>query len=171
MAISMTRGIRQYLIAAALDKGQAIIADSEADAMSMFAEGKAVMTIACTDALSGFSELYPDFGFDIAPFPAGPVGSVSVIGCKYISLSVNADMSAASDFLDSVFSSDAIMKADPRFPAPEAALAYARPLPASYSMQDMDNEFILAMKQVTEGYKTTKEALDGLAMVWDAYLL
>ena len=37
-------------------------------------------------------------------------------------------------------------------------------------MSDMNNEFLLAMKQITEGYKTTGEALDDLAMKWDAYL-
>jgi hypothetical protein len=62
------------------------------------------------------------------------------------------------------------MEADPRFPIPEQSLNSARPLLMSYSMSDMNNEFLLAMKRITEGYMTTQEALDDLAMKWDAYL-
>ena len=44
------------------------------------------------------------------------------------------------------------------------------PSPISYSIKDMGNEFVLAMKRITEGYMDTEEALDDLALKWDAYL-
>jgi multiple sugar transport system substrate-binding protein len=156
--------------AASLESGGIILADGEADALSMFADGKAVMTILSTNELAGFTSTYPDFRFETAPFPSGPAGSVAILNCNYVCITKTADKDAAAAFLESVISSDAIMEADPRFPVPEQSLISARPLPMSYSMSDMNNEFLLAMKRITEGYMTTQEALDDLAMKWDAYL-
>ena len=152
------------------ESGGIILADGETDALSMFAEGKAAMTLISTNNLSGFTLMYPEFKFETMPFPSGPAGSVTVLDCNYMCLTVTSDLDASATFLSSVLSSDIIMEADPRFPIPDQALISARPLPMSYSMSDMNNEFLLSMKRITEGYMTTQEALDDLAMKWDAYL-
>jgi len=147
--------------AAALESGRIFLADGDADALQLFAEGKAAMTVINANDISVFKEQYPDSAFETAPFPKGSAGSVTVLDCKYVCLTISADMNAAASFLEDVLSF---------FSVPAETLASARPLPVSYSIRDMNNEFLLAMKQISEGYMTTEEALDELARKWDAYL-
>jgi ABC-type glycerol-3-phosphate transport system substrate-binding protein len=155
--------------AAALESGGIVVAEGKDEALALFAAGEAAMAIADTSDIAAFSALYPGFAFKTAPFPAGPSGSVSVLGCKYVSITTDSKKDAAVSFLMDILSSG-VMGTEPAAGIPEAALASARPLPASWSMADMQNEFMLAMKQATEGYKTTQQALDDLSMKWDAYL-
>jgi len=155
--------------AAAIESGSIIVAGGKDEALAQFAAGAAAMTLADTSDLPAFDKQYPDFKYEAIAFPAGASGSVTVLGCIYVSVSKDARKDAAAAFLSDVLSSGA-MGADPPSGIPTASLASARPLPMSWSMADMQNEFLLAMKQITDGYKTTQQALDDLAMKWDAYL-
>ena len=89
--------------------------------------------------------------------------------CKFISVTTEAHKDIAAESLSEIMSADA-MKTESSSYIPEGVLASARFLPMSYSIKDMGNEFILAMKRITEGYMDTEEALDDLALKWDAYL-
>jgi len=155
--------------AAAIESGAIIVAGGKGEALEQFAAGAAAMTLAATSDLPAFDRQYPDFKYEVIAFPAGASGSVTVLGCKYVSVSKDARRDAAAAFLSDALSSGA-MGAEPPSGIPVASLASARPLPMSWSMADMQNEFLLAMKQITDGYKTTQQALDDLAMKWDAYL-
>jgi ABC-type glycerol-3-phosphate transport system substrate-binding protein len=155
--------------AAALESGQIIVADSEDNSLALFASGKAAMTLIDTTMLPDFSEKYPGAVFEVTAFPKGSGGSVSVLDCKFVSVTKDARKDMATVALSEIMSADA-MKTESSSYIPEGSLASARFLPMSYSMKDMQNEFLLAMKQITEGYKDTEEALDDLALKWDAYL-
>jgi len=155
--------------AAAIEGGAIIVAGGKDEALAQFAAGAATMTLADTSDLLAFDRQYPDFRYEAIAFPAGASGSVTVLGCKYVSVSKDARKDAVAAFLSDMLSSGA-MGADPPSGIPAASLASGRPLPMSWSMADMQNEFLLAMKQITDGYKTTQQALDDLAMKWDAYL-
>jgi len=155
--------------AAAIESGAIVVAGGKDEALEQFAAGAAAMTLADTSDLPAFDRQFPDFKYEAIAFPAGASGSVTVLGCKYVSVSKDARRDVAAAFLLDILSSGA-MGADPPSGIPAASLASARPLPMSWSMADMQNEFLLAMKQITDGYKTTRQALDDLAMKWDAYL-
>ena len=155
--------------ATAIENGEIVVAAGKEEALARFAAGESAMTLIDTSDVPSFTTQYPDFAFEVTVFPAGSSGSISVINCKYISITTDSRHDATIAFLLDISGSE-IMNAEPAAIIPEEALASARSLPMSWSMSDMQNEFLLAMKQITDGYKTTQQALDDLAMKWDAYL-
>ena len=155
--------------AASLENSAITVADGKDEALARFVYGETAMTLIDTSDIAAFTSQYPDFVFETVAFPAGSSGSVSVLGCKYVSITADARKDAAVAFVLDIMASG-VMGTEPAASIPEAALAAARPLPMSWSMADMQNEFVLAMTQITDGYKTTQQSLDDLAMKWDAYL-
>ena len=132
---------------------------------------------------------YPDVAYGTAPIPAGEGGSVSVLGGEDIAMFNTANQEAAwkfMQFMTSEFAETEMAKCG-QIPVNVAALesdtvknadyapfieaiqtARARPTVAAWS--EMDNGLQVALTAVVNGEKTAQEALDELAVEWDALL-
>jgi len=162
---------------------------------SDFVKGKAAMTIAYTSDLILLSELFPDFKFETAPFPAGSAGSVSMYESQFVSVlltsppndlpstepflpqppvsdSATAPMREAATFIKSILSSADIMEANPIYPVPEATRISLRPIPMFYSyyFEEVDGGILSTFNEITAGKRTTAEILSELAVEWDKRL-
>jgi len=162
---------------------------------SDFVNGKAAMTIINTNNLGLLAELYPDFGFETAPFPAGSAGSVSMYESRFLSVlmtspkfemplsepippqppvsdSATAPMKEAATFIKSILSSADIMEATPKFPAPEPSLISVRPMPMffSYLFEEIEGGILVTLNEITAGNRTTEDILSELAIEWDKRL-
>jgi len=132
---------------------------------------------------------YPDLAYGTAPMPAGEGGSVSVLGGEDIAMFNTAKKEAAWKFMQFMTSDfaqiemakcgqipvnksaleDATVKNAAFAPFLEAIkTAKARPTVAAWS--EMDNELNVAVTAIINGEKTTQQALDDLAGVWDQLL-
>lgn len=132
---------------------------------------------------------YPDVAYGTAPIPAGEGGSISVLGGEDIAMFNTPNKEAAWKFMQfmtgeyaetemakcgqipvnrAALESDTVKAAD-YAPFIEAIqTAKARPTVAAWS--EMDNGLQVAMNAVVTGEKTAQEAMDELAVVWDALL-
>jgi len=132
---------------------------------------------------------YPDVAYGTAPMPAGAGGSVSVLGGEDIAMFTNANKDAAWKFIQFMtgeFAQTEMAKCG-QIPVNKAALesdtvknasyapfieaiqtAKARPTVAAWT--EMDNELTMAMTAVVNGEKTAQEAMDELAVKFDALL-
>ena len=132
---------------------------------------------------------YPDVAYGTAPIPAGEGGSISVLGGEDIAMFNTPNKEAAWKFMQfmtgeyaetemakcgqipvnrAALESDTVKAADyaPFIEAIQAAKA--RPTVAAWS--EMDNGLQVAMNAVVTGEKTAQEAMDELAVAWDALL-
>lgn len=132
---------------------------------------------------------YPDVAYGTAPIPAGEGGSISVLGGEDIAMFNTSNKEAAWKFMQfmtgeyaetemakcgqipvnrAALESDTVKAAD-YAPFIEAIqTAKARPTVAAWS--EMDNGLQVAMNAVVTGEKTAQEAMDELAVTWDALL-
>ena len=132
---------------------------------------------------------YPDLAYGTAPMPAGEGGSVSVLGGEDIAMFNTAKKEAAwkfMQFMTGEFAQVEMAKCG-QIPVNQSALedatvknaafapfleaiktAKARPTVAAWS--EMDNELNVAVTAIINGEKTTQQALDDLAGVWDQLL-
>lgn len=132
---------------------------------------------------------YPDVAYGTAPIPAGEGGSVSVLGGEDIAMFSTANKEAAWKFMQfmtgdfaqtemakcgqipvnkAALESDVVKNAD-YAPFIEAIqTAKARPTVAAWS--EMDNALNMAMTAVVSGEKTAQQAMDELAVTFDALL-
>lgn len=132
---------------------------------------------------------YPDVAYGTAPIPAGEGGSISVLGGEDIAMFNTPNKEAAWKFMQfmtgeyaetemakcgqipvnrTALESDTVKAAD-YAPFIEAIqTAKARPTVAAWS--EMDNGLQVAMNAVVTGEKTAQEAMDELAVAWDALL-
>lgn len=132
---------------------------------------------------------YPDVAYGTAPIPAGEGGSISVLGGEDIAMFNTPNKEAAWKFMQfmtgeyaetemakcgqipvnrAALESDTVKAAD-YAPFIEAIqTAKARPTVAAWS--EMDNGLQVAMNAVVTGEKTAQEAMDELAVAWDALL-
>ena len=132
---------------------------------------------------------YPDVAYGTAPIPAGEGGSISVLGGEDIAMFNTPNKEAAWKFMQfmtgeyaetemakcgqipvnrAALESDTVKTAD-YAPFIEAIqTAKARPTVAAWS--EMDNGLQVAMNAVVTGEKTAQEAMDELAVAWDALL-
>lgn len=132
---------------------------------------------------------YPDVAYGTAPIPAGEGGSISVLGGEDIAMFNTPNEEAAWKFMQfmtgeyaetemakcgqipvnrAALESDTVKAAD-YAPFIEAIqTAKARPTVAAWS--EMDNGLQVAMNAVVTGEKTAQEAMDELAVAWDALL-
>ena len=132
---------------------------------------------------------YPDVAYGTAPIPAGEGGSISVLGGEDIAMFNTPNKEAAWKFMQfmtgeyaetemakcgqipvnrAALESDMVKAAD-YAPFIEAIqTAKARPTVAAWS--EMDNGLQVAMNAVVTGEKTAQEAMDELAVAWDALL-
>lgn len=132
---------------------------------------------------------YPDVAYGTAPIPAGEGGSISVLGGEDIAMFNTPNKEAAWKFMQfmtgeyaetemakcgqipvnrAALESDTVKAAD-YAPFIEAIqTAKARPTVAAWS--EMDNALQVAMNAVVTGEKTAQEAMDELAVAWDALL-
>jgi multiple sugar transport system substrate-binding protein len=132
---------------------------------------------------------YPDVAYGTVPIPAGEGGSVSVLGGEDIAMFTTANKDAAwtfMRFMTSEFAQTEMAKCG-QLPVNKAALendvvknasfapflqaiqtAKARPTVAAWS--EMDNALNVAMTAVIQGEKTAQEAMDELAITFDALL-
>ncbi len=136
-----------------------------------------------------FQAQFPDLNYDLAPFPAGPGGSISVVGGEDIVLfeqSKNKD--AALAFLRFVLEEEAqiamgktgqmpVLKSltgHPDLPAYFAVfqqqLATAQPRTPSPAWPKIDEAISTAVQQVLRGEKEPQAALDEAAATVDALL-
>jgi multiple sugar transport system substrate-binding protein len=132
---------------------------------------------------------YPNVKYGTSPMPAGPGGSVSVLGGEDIAMFKNADTKAAWDFMQFMTGEYAQteMAKSGQIPVNKVALASdtvrklsfapfleaiktakARPTVAAWS--EIDNELNIAMVSVLDVKKTAKAAMDELAVKVDALL-
>lgn len=132
---------------------------------------------------------YPDVAYGTAPIPAGEGGSISVLGGEDIAMFNTPNKEAAWKFMQfmtgeyaetemakcgqipvnrAALESDTVKAAD-YAPFIEAIqTAKVRPTVAAWS--EMDNGLQVAMNAVVTGEKTAQEAMDELAVAWDALL-
>ena len=132
---------------------------------------------------------YPDVAYGTAPIPAGEGGSISVLGGEDIAMFNTPNKEAAWKFMQfmtgeyaetemakcgqipvnrAALESDTVKAAD-YAPFIEAIqTAKARPTVAAWS--EMDNGLQVAMNAVVTGEKPAQEAMDELAVAWDALL-
>lgn len=132
---------------------------------------------------------YPDFAYETANFPAGDGGSVSVLGGEDISVCNTENEEAAwkfAEFMTSAYAQEEMAKCG-QVPANKEALesdtvkgsyfapfldaittAKARPKVSCWT--EMDSELSVAITAVMNGEKTAQEAMDDLAVTWDALL-
>lgn len=132
---------------------------------------------------------YPDVAYGTAPIPAGEGGSISVLGGEDIAMFNTPNKEATWKFMQfmtgeyaetemakcgqipvnrAALESDTVKAAD-YAPFIEAIqTAKARPTVAAWS--EMDNGLQVAMNAVVTGEKTAQEAMDELAVAWDALL-
>lgn len=132
---------------------------------------------------------YPDVAYGTAPIPAGEGGSISVLGGEDIAMFNTPNEEAAWKFMQfmtgeyaetemakcgqipvnrAALESDTVKAAD-YAPFIEAIqTAKARPTVAAWS--EMDNGLQVAMNAIVTGEKTAQEAMDELAVAWDALL-
>ena len=132
---------------------------------------------------------YPDVAYGTAPIPAGEGGSISVLGGEDIAMFNTSNKEAAWKFMQfmtgeyaetemakcgqipvnrAALESDTVKTAD-YAPFIEAIqTAKARPTVAAWS--EMDNGLQVAMNAVVTGEKPAQEAMDELAVAWDALL-
>lgn len=132
---------------------------------------------------------YPNVAYGTAPIPAGEGGSISVLGGEDIAMFNTPNKEAAWKFMQfmtgeyaetemakcgqipvnrAALESDTVKTAD-YAPFIEAIqTAKARPTVAAWS--EMDNGLQVAMNAVVTGEKTAQEAMDELAVAWDALL-
>lgn len=132
---------------------------------------------------------YPDVAYGTAPIPAGEGGSVSVLGGEDVAMFTTANKEAAWKFMQFItgeFAQTEMAKCG-QIPVNKAALesdtvksadfapfieaiqtAKSRPTVAAWS--EMDNELNAAVTAVINGDKTAQEAMDELAVKFDALL-
>ena len=132
---------------------------------------------------------YPDVAYGTAPIPAGEGGSISVLGGEDIAMFNTPNKEATWKFMQfmtgeyaetemakcgqipvnrAALESDTVKAAD-YAPFIEAIqTAKARPTVAAWS--EMDNGLQVAMNAIVTGEKTAQEAMDELAVAWDALL-
>ena len=132
---------------------------------------------------------YPDVAYGTASIPAGDGGSISVLGGEDIAMFDTENQEAAwkfMKFMTSEFAETEMAKCG-QIPVNKAALesetvqgaayapfleaittAKARPSVAAWS--EMDNALSVAMNAVVTGAKTAQEAMDELAVAFDALL-
>ena len=132
---------------------------------------------------------YPDVAYGTAPIPAGEGGSISVLGGEDIAMFNTPNKEAAWKFMQfmtgeyaetemakcgqipvnrAALESDTVKAADYAPFIKAIQTAKARPTVAAWS--EMDNGLQVAMNAVVTGEKTAQEAVDELAVAWDALL-
>lgn len=132
---------------------------------------------------------YPDVAYGTAPIPAGEGGSISVLGGEDIAMFNTPNKEAAWKFMQfmtgeyaetemakcgqipvnrAALESDTVKAADCAPFIEAIQTAKARPTVAAWS--EMDNGLQVAMNAVVTGEKTAQEAMDELAVAWDALL-
>lgn len=132
---------------------------------------------------------YPDVAYGTASIPAGAGGSVSVLGGEDIAMFNTANQDAALKFIQFMTGeyAETEMAKCGQIPVNKAALesdtvknaayapfiqaiqtAKARPTVAAWS--EMDNALTAAMTAVVSGEKTAQQAMDELAVQFDALL-
>lgn len=132
---------------------------------------------------------YPDVAYGTAPMPAGQGGSISVLGGEDIAMFTGADQDATWKFMQFMTSpyaqeqmaacgqipvnkealeSDAVKSAS--FAPFLSAIETARARPTVAAWAEMDNELVIAVTKVVGGDASAQEAMDALAVKFDALL-
>ena len=154
-----------------------------------FGTGRYAMMLEGSWKSAELAGAYPDVAYGTAPIPAGEGGSISVLGGEDIAMFNTPNKEAAWKFMQfmtgeyaktemakcgqipvnrAALESDTVKAAD-YAPFIEAIqTAKARPTVAAWS--EMDNGLQVAMNAVVTGEKTAQEAMDELAVAWDALL-
>lgn len=154
-----------------------------------FGTGRYAMMLEGPWKIAELEGAYPDVAYGTAPMPAGEGGSISVLGGEDIAMFASANKEAAwkfMQFMTSEFAQTEMAKCG-QIPVNKAALesdavknasyapfieaiqtAKARPTVATWT--EMDNELSIAMTKVVSGEKTAQEAMDELAVKFDALL-
>ena len=154
-----------------------------------FGTGRYAMMLEGPWKIAELEGAYPDVAYGTAPMPAGEGGSISVLGGEDIAMFTSANKEAAwkfMQFMTSEFAQTEMAKCG-QIPVNKAALesdtvknasyapfieaiqtAKARPTVATWT--EMDNELSMAMTAVVSGEKTAQEAMDDLAVKFDALL-
>jgi multiple sugar transport system substrate-binding protein len=159
------------------------------EALAVFAQGRAGMLLADSAALAALREDYPAFEFEVVPFPAGDAGSSTVLDCRFLAMTREANTEMSFRLMELLLSEEAqagmaggsflpvnvaalksLTANDQTAGAMALALPTARTLPLVGSAHDLQNEFALAITQVEGGYKSPQQALDDLAPKFEAYL-
>jgi len=154
-----------------------------------FGTGRYAMMLEGPWKTAELSGAYPDVAYGNAPIPAGAGGSISVLGGEDIAMTTLANQDAAWKFMQFMTSSFAQVEMAKcgQIPINNNALASdtvknaayapfleaiktakARPTVAAWS--EMDTELSNAMTAVVSGEKTAQEAMDALAVTFDALL-
>lgn len=154
-----------------------------------FGTGRYAMMLEGPWKIAELEGAYPDVAYGTAPMPAGEGGSISVLGGEDIAMFASANKEAAwkfMQFMTSEFAQTEMAKCG-QIPVNKAALesdtvknasyapfieaiqtAKARPTVDTWT--EMDNELSMAMTEVVSGEKTAQEAMDELAVKFDALL-
>lgn len=132
---------------------------------------------------------YPDLAYGTAPMPAGAGGSHSVLGGEDISMFTSANKEAAWLFMKfmtdefaqvemakcgqipvnkNALETDTMKNAD--FAPYIEALPNAKSRPTVAAWSEMDNELMVSVTAVMNGEKSAQDAMDELAVKWDALL-
>ncbi len=154
-----------------------------------FGTGRYAMMLEGPWKVSELAGAYPDVAYGTAPIPAGDGGSVSVLGGEDIAMCNTANQEAAWKFIQfmtgeyaetemakcgqipvnkAALESDTVKNADYAPFLTAIQTAKARPTVAAWS--EMDDELNAAMTAVMNGDKTAQDAMDELAVAWDALL-
>lgn len=154
-----------------------------------FGTGRYMMLLEGPWKIAEMDGAYPDFNYATADMPAGIGGSHSVLGGEDISMFNTANKEAAWKFIKFMtdeFAEEEMAKCG-QIPVNTAALesdtvknasfapfieaiksAKSRPTVACWS--EMDSELSVAVTAVMNGEKTAREAMDELAVKYDALL-
>jgi multiple sugar transport system substrate-binding protein len=154
-----------------------------------FGTGRYAMMLEGPWKVAELAGAYPDVAYGTAPIPAGDGGSVSVLGGEDIAMFNTANQEAAWKFMlfmtgayaegemakcgqipvnKTALESDAVKGASFAPYLDAIKTAKARPTVAAWS--EMDNALITEMTAVIAGEKTAKQAMDELAVTFDALL-
>lgn len=162
---------------------------NDSSLLDMFGAGKLGMVMADTDFINSLQDKYPDFAYEVMLVPAGQGGHRTILDSTLVSVPASEDAALGWEFVKTL-TDDATQRAFAErgvMPANKTALesneatsaafapfleslVTARALPNVTEWKEMDNEFSLAMSQITGGYKSAEQGMLSLANTWDALL-
>ncbi|MDL2324513.1 extracellular solute-binding protein [Ruminococcaceae bacterium OttesenSCG-928-A16] len=154
-----------------------------------FGTGRYLMMLEGPWKTAELAGAYPDLEYGTAPMPAGAGGSHSVLGGEDISMFTSANKEAAwlfLQFMTGEFAQEEMAKCG-QIPVNKAtmetetvknadfapyieALPNAKSRPTVAAWTEMDNDLMVSVTAVMNGEKSAQDAMDELALKWDALL-
>lgn len=173
-----------------VDKGYAskeVVGWSQQDAMLQFASGRAAMMVNGPWQVPAIAEQNADLNYGVSVLPALNEGeSASILGGESFGISTNADMDAAKEFFDWIYSEevyDGFLKGMGQLPAEEALLMddyyqndpvqkafadnllVAKPRAYGVNYNEMSKAIQTAISATLSGMQTPEEAMKEAAAV------